>query len=148
MMKTEINHLFDLLTCQFLKVIFSTYPQIAWTIPILISRMPLLPISSFTKSFKIYLTLRIFCQFSYPGTCHLPPDTFQYVAPDFRNAGYLTRKTISPPRKAGSLLRTAVSPGFPAGTPASASPDPSPAALFSGELGKDLNPERTEGTEQ
>ena len=110
LMKTEINHLLDLLTCQFLKVFFLTCPQNAPALPILIFSMPPQPIISFTKSFQIFSTLRIFCQFSYLDTCHLPPDTFQCEAPDFRAAGDLNRESISPPRKPGSPPRTAGSP--------------------------------------
>ena len=40
MMKTEIEHLFDLLTCQFLRIFFLACPQNAPTIPILIFRKP------------------------------------------------------------------------------------------------------------
>ena len=96
MMKTEINHLFDLLTCQFLKVIFPTCPPKASPIPILIFRKPLPPISSFTESFKIFSTLRKFCQFSYPDPaprghlqpCHLPCTTLTLdtMTPDTRFA--------------------------------------------------------------
>ena len=85
MMKTEINYLLDLLTCQFLKVIFFNCPHKASPIPILIFRVPPLPIFHLTESFQIYLTLRNFCQFSYPdparrgATCHLTPSRVSHL---------------------------------------------------------------------
>ena len=66
-MKTITEQLFDLLNRRFLKVIFSICPQIASPIPIMISRMPLPPILYLTESFKIFITLRIFFQFSLPA---------------------------------------------------------------------------------
>ena len=83
MMKTIMERLFDMLTCQFLKVIFYTCPQTEPTIPILIFRVPPLPIFHLTESFQIYLTLRNFCQFSLP-------DLF-FSFPDYRllNTDYL-----------------------------------------------------------
>ena len=130
-MKTEIEHLLDLLTCQFLRIFFLNCPQQASPIPILIFGVPPLPIFSFTKSFKIFSTSQKICRFSYPATCHLPPDTFQGVAPDFRVDGDHTLESIYPYRKPGSSCRTAGysyckagysyctagSPGFPAKAP-------------------------------
>jgi len=85
-----MEHLFETLTWQFLKVIFSACPQTVQTIPVLFFPMPLLPIISFTKFLTIFSTSQIFCQFSflatltpetlpptmsYPDTCHLTHDT-------------------------------------------------------------------------
>ena len=107
MIKTKIEDLFEILTCRFLRIFFLACPQKAPTIHILIFRKPFLSISSFTESSKIYLTLRKFCQFSYLATGHLPPATFQCIAPDYRNAGYIIRKPISPSCKPAPPCRTA-----------------------------------------
>ena len=144
MMKTGIAHLIVILTCRFLKVIFSDCPQIAWTIPILIFRKPLPPIFSFTESSKIFSTLRIFCQFSYLDTCHLPPDTLDLLYLPLATC-HMTRASLgSPPRKpappprtagysyckAGYSYCTAGSPGFSAQAQGPASPEPSPAQII------------------
>ena len=90
-MKTGIERFFDLLTCRFLKIFFLNRPQQASPVPILIFQMPLPPIFSFTKSLQIFSTLRKFCQFSYPATCHLTLHRGDTLYPDTCHLTHDTR---------------------------------------------------------
>ena len=94
-MKTGIANLIEILTCRFLKVIFYNCPQNPPTIPILVFTTPPLTISSLTESFKIFITLRIFFQFSLPATCHLQPCHWpcSTLTPD---TCHLTRASLGP----------------------------------------------------
>ena len=137
-MKTGIERFFDLLTCRFLKIFFLACPQKASPVPILIFRVPPLPIFSFTKSLKIFSTSQIFCRFSYlatmtpetltpampyPDTCHLTHDTrfARDPTPQARLPTTQSRLLI-----AQSQLPTTHSrlPMFPGTSPASATPEP------------------------